>query len=190
MSISGTSGDLGTKKDSFQNWETVSMAAYWDPSNTGGNPDSGNIVSNQLFTDTEIDLPDQHVMAIHGFRTHISDPVEADNGPNEVDLFIFNDIIDQKPLNGFNNRTTHSEYIYGFSTQFHRNSTNGVGVSQQGGPFFVDFPLPVLNPDGEVTVQQVGTTVDAGMGEATVQMLYDIIPVDSTEKYLELLLKR
>lgn len=191
MSLSETGGPIGSKKDNFLNWETIHWSNYWDPSNSGGNDDSGEIrAGSELWTNVDIDMPDQYVLAIHAIRVHLSDPVE-DQGSDtrEIDLFVYNEEI-LNDIGGFGSRVSEDDYFYGYSSQYRQDPTNGVGVSEQGSAPYVEFPLPILNARGEISVLQVGTTGAAGSGEAAVELYYDIIPVETTERYLELLLKR
>lgn len=181
-----TDGDeLGTKRDSFLNWETILWANRWDPS-TGSADLQGEIRNNsEHWTNPDIELPDQHVLAILGFWTHFSDPVEDTDATNEADLFVYNSEITEG-INGYGSRVKRDDHIYGCTIQ--QNGT--AGMAEVSGPMYVDFARPILNADGNLSVLHVGDSGASDHGELNVEMNYDIIPVDSTEKYLELLLKR
>jgi len=190
MSVTGRGGsNIGAPNDDFMNWETIHWATYWDPSQPGDpGDDTGTIIDNQLLTNVDIDVPDQHVIAIHGFRFWLSDPIEQSGGSNaEVDMFIFDEEL-QDPVDGWNNRVDFDPMAQ-FSTQYLNDKSNGVGNGLWGTDPNQEYVPPILHADGKFAVQQVGTTIGAGTGETAVQMLYDFVPVEDQQRYLELLLR-
>lgn len=183
---------MGTKTDNFLNWETLYWANQWDTQNgpIDGGDTSGDVDANNNVTDSsDIELPDQHVMAVHGFEVDIGDPADnSHSAGDKLDLWFYNEQEDD-PQGWFRRMQAGDEPLFHYSIQVGSVDGSGDPAEVHGTNETWRPPLPLLNPDGEVGVIHSGSA-SGSAGEVAVTMYYDVVPINDTERYLELLLKR
>lgn len=171
----------GNAPDKFSgvNWAVLTSQTGADHNNDYDNP-----------IQTEIsDPPDGFVLMVHSIRIMVDDirAVVRDNiSEAVVQAWVYNDTVEDP--GDWDGRTNHPDFLT------HAEVGGGtVGTATDDTAFVppqdqTDFPLPVLNPDGEFTVIAEGG--GTGDGEWVVMVYYDIVEVTSTEEYLEILLQR
>jgi len=135
----------------------------------------------------DVDLPDQHVMALHAIRVTMSDRYDAQEGQGEWWVYADDDAPAQ---NSWIARAENADDLI-----FHSNlgwTATGAGGNNGNAILIdsVDFPLPVLRGSGELVVNQSGTNPSGGDLEWVMHFYYDVVPAESTDAYLELLLKQ
>lgn len=174
MSVSRGGGSGVTSADGL-NWATVGDTT----ADTGGN---GNLYR------TDVDLPDKHVMALHAIRFSLSDIYDQQEGQAEV--WVYNDDDDPNIAGGWGGRALqNSDLIWHANIGSTRDAAGNV-LGNQVQEAQTTFPLPVLNGNGEITVNQSGTNPSGGDLEWIVHFYYDVVPAQDTDAYLELLLRQ
>jgi hypothetical protein len=173
MSVS-RGGGSGVSSIDGLNWATVAEA----DANTDGD--------GVLYRVSE-DLPDKHVMAVHAIRASLSDVHDGQAG--QIEIWVYADSDMALPTGTWVDRVENSDdFLWHSNLGTVREDT----ATYIGNTPFSDqtqFPLPVLRADGGLTVVQSGTSESPGNMEWELTVLYDVVPAESTDDYLEMLLK-
>jgi hypothetical protein len=173
MSVS-RGGESGVSSIDGLNWATVAEA---DADTTG---------EGILYRISE-DLPDKHVMAVHAVRASLSDLYDGQTG--QIELWLYADGDMTKPTGTWVDRVVNSDDFLWHTNLGNAREDTATHVGNTPFSDETEFPLPVLRADGGLTVVQSGTSASAGNMEWQLSVMYDVVPAESTDDYLEMLLK-
>lgn len=189
MSVGRAGGPLegAGPEDPYLNTEVIVSSNVWDPQN-GGNFTFDEVNGRDARQSVELDRPDDHLIEIHGFQTHVGDPV-ADGGEAKFDMFVVNEE-DAPPGNvGWGTmQQQDDDIIYTSHAQAVNDDVNGTGAAWVDENPTGFFPKPILS-SGKLGVLFRTSPSDSG-GEAALSVQYTFREFDDQKILRQLLQSR
>ena len=133
------------------------------------------------------DLPDKHVMAVHAVRATLSDVHDGQAG--QLELWLYADSDMPLPNGTWVDRVVNSDDFLWHTDLGTVREDTGSYIGNTPFSDQTEFPMPVLRADGGLTVVQSGTSEAPDNMEWEMTIFYDIVAAESTDDYLEMLLK-
>lgn len=177
---------MSIKRDDTEAPESLNienLAAFGTVDSTAGN---GNAVGDgeSAYVTESIDLPDNHIIAVHGFRTTLSDMNEIIAG-NPVQVWWFNE--DYQPDGSFTADTPRADayHEYAVHSGGADNSPTAALYPEGLSTDFTDkWGYPLLNYTGDFTVRW--EYLGGAHGEIGFDVMYEFVEVDEDHLVKEL----
>lgn len=181
-----SSGGRG-EDDPYLNTDVILSTNTWQPQN-GGNFTFDQVNGRDAQQTVEIDRPDDYLIEIHGFQTHVGDPV-ADGGEAKFDMFVVNE--DEAPAQQVGWPTFEREsdaIIYSSHVQAVNDDVNGTGAAWTDENPAGYYPKPILS-SGKLGILFRTSPSDAG-GEAALSVHYTYREFDDQQILRQLIESR
>lgn len=173
--------------DPYLNTEVIVNTNTWKPQ-TGGNYTFDSVNGRDARQTVEIDRPDDHLIEIHGFQTHVGDPV-ADGGEAKFDIFVVNEDDAPPELVGWPTlQQQDDDIIYTSHAQAVNDDVNGTGAAWVDENPSGYYPKPILST-GKLGVLFRTSPSDEG-GEAGLSVHYTFREFDDAEILRQLIESR